>query len=85
MSFFGLAAVNDLQTEAKSENTVTKYKDLLFSVFAFPVGMVRKPLRFHTLLLNLKEELCSTLTPCHTLFFFFSLVCRHTVLDYFCL
>ncbi|XP_035519679.1 androgen-dependent TFPI-regulating protein [Morone saxatilis] len=38
MSFFGLAAVNDLQPE-ESESTLNKCKDLLFSVFAFPVGM----------------------------------------------
>ncbi|XP_049455643.1 androgen-dependent TFPI-regulating protein [Epinephelus fuscoguttatus] len=39
MSFFGLAALNDLQTGKKSENTLSRCKDLLFSVFAFPVGM----------------------------------------------
>lgn len=41
MSFFGLAAVNDLQPGKKSESTLNRFKDLLFSVFAFPVGMVR--------------------------------------------
>ncbi|XP_067465681.1 androgen-dependent TFPI-regulating protein [Thunnus thynnus] len=39
MSFFGLAAVNDLQPGKNSERTLTRCKDLLFSVFAFPVGM----------------------------------------------
>uniref|UniRef100_A0A3Q3MCJ6 Androgen-dependent TFPI-regulating protein-like n=1 Tax=Mastacembelus armatus TaxID=205130 RepID=A0A3Q3MCJ6_9TELE len=39
MSFFGLAAVNDLQPGKKSESTLNRCKDLLFSVFAFPVGM----------------------------------------------
>uniref|UniRef100_A0A665WA52 Androgen-dependent TFPI-regulating protein-like n=1 Tax=Echeneis naucrates TaxID=173247 RepID=A0A665WA52_ECHNA len=39
MSFFGLAALNDLHLEKKSETTLSKWKDLLFSVFAFPVGM----------------------------------------------
>ncbi|XP_005742530.1 androgen-dependent TFPI-regulating protein [Pundamilia nyererei] len=38
MAFFGLAAVNDLQPEKKAESTLSKFKDLLFSVFAFPVG-----------------------------------------------
>uniref|UniRef100_A0A8C3GB89 Androgen dependent TFPI regulating protein n=2 Tax=Cyclopterus lumpus TaxID=8103 RepID=A0A8C3GB89_CYCLU len=39
MSFFGLAALNDLQTLKKLESTLNKCKDLLFSVFVFPVGM----------------------------------------------
>uniref|UniRef100_A0A3B4TKW0 Androgen-dependent TFPI-regulating protein-like n=1 Tax=Seriola dumerili TaxID=41447 RepID=A0A3B4TKW0_SERDU len=39
MSFFGLAALNDLQAGKKSETTLSRCKDLLFSVFAFPVGM----------------------------------------------
>ncbi|XP_070772130.1 androgen-dependent TFPI-regulating protein [Enoplosus armatus] len=39
MSFFGLAAVNDLQPGEKSESALNRCKDLLFSVFAFPVGM----------------------------------------------
>uniref|UniRef100_A0A8D0AIQ0 Androgen dependent TFPI regulating protein n=1 Tax=Sander lucioperca TaxID=283035 RepID=A0A8D0AIQ0_SANLU len=39
MSFFGLAALNDLQPGKKSESTLNRCKDLLFSVFAFPVGM----------------------------------------------
>lgn len=43
MTFFGLAAVNDLQPEKKAESTLSKFKDLLFSVFAFPVGTVRTP------------------------------------------
>lgn len=46
MSFFGLAALNDLQPGKKSESALRKCKDLLFSVFAFPVGMVRKTLLF---------------------------------------
>lgn len=41
MTFFGLAAVNDLQPDTKSDSTLVRCKDLLFSVFAFPVGMVR--------------------------------------------
>ncbi|XP_029306058.1 androgen-dependent TFPI-regulating protein [Cottoperca gobio] len=39
MSYFGLAALNDLQAGRKSESTLNRCKDLLFSVFAFPVGM----------------------------------------------
>ncbi|KAI3363026.1 hypothetical protein L3Q82_011684 [Scortum barcoo] len=39
MSFFGLAAVSDLQPGEKSERALNRCKDLLFSVFAFPVGM----------------------------------------------
>ncbi|XP_068597816.1 androgen-dependent TFPI-regulating protein [Brachionichthys hirsutus] len=39
MSFFGLAAVSDLQPEENSESTLHRCKDLLFAVFAFPVGM----------------------------------------------
>uniref|UniRef100_A0A668SCL9 Androgen-dependent TFPI-regulating protein n=1 Tax=Oreochromis aureus TaxID=47969 RepID=A0A668SCL9_OREAU len=38
MTFFGLAAVNDLQPGKKAESTLSKFKDFLFSVFAFPVG-----------------------------------------------
>ncbi|XP_013856020.1 androgen-dependent TFPI-regulating protein [Austrofundulus limnaeus] len=38
MTFFGLAAVTDLQQE-KTGSALLKWKDLLFSVFAFPVGM----------------------------------------------
>lgn len=51
MSFFGLAAVNDLQPGKKSESTLNRCKDLLFAVFAFPIGMVRNILHF--LLLNI--------------------------------
>lgn len=43
MTFFGLAAVNDLQPGKKAESTLSKFKDFLFSVFAFPVGTVRTP------------------------------------------
>nr|XP_046258711.1 androgen-dependent TFPI-regulating protein isoform X2 [Scatophagus argus] len=39
MSFFGLATVSDLQPKEKSGSTLNRCKDLLFSVFAFPVGM----------------------------------------------
>ncbi|KAM7409098.1 hypothetical protein PAMA_002687 [Pampus argenteus] len=39
MSFFGLAAVTDLQPGKNSESPLARCKDLLFSVFAFPVGM----------------------------------------------
>ncbi|XP_014325053.1 androgen-dependent TFPI-regulating protein-like isoform X2 [Xiphophorus maculatus] len=38
MMFFGLAAVNDLQPGKKAESVLNRWKDLLFSVFAFPVG-----------------------------------------------
>ncbi|XP_029031623.1 androgen-dependent TFPI-regulating protein [Betta splendens] len=38
MSFFGLAAVNDLQPGSKSQSAVNRWKDFLFAVFAFPVG-----------------------------------------------
>lgn len=44
MTFFGLAAVNDLQGK-KSETSLSRCKDLIFSVFAFPVGMVRNTFR----------------------------------------
>ncbi|KAM3606186.1 uncharacterized protein V6R79_012133 [Siganus canaliculatus] len=39
MLFFGLAAVNDLQSGEKSASTLNRFKDFVFSVFAFPVGM----------------------------------------------
>ncbi|XP_072246402.1 androgen-dependent TFPI-regulating protein [Leuresthes tenuis] len=39
MTFFGLAAVSDLQPEKQTASTLNRCKDLLFSVFAFPVGM----------------------------------------------
>lgn len=45
MVFFGLAAVNDLQPEKKAESTLSRCKDLLFSVFGFPVGMVSTEFR----------------------------------------
>nr|XP_057914885.1 androgen-dependent TFPI-regulating protein [Doryrhamphus excisus] len=38
MFFFGLAAVNDLQCGKNSETPLNRCKDVLFSVFAFPVG-----------------------------------------------
>ncbi|XP_075875200.1 androgen-dependent TFPI-regulating protein [Nelusetta ayraudi] len=38
MTFFALAAVNDLQSDTKLDSTLVRCKDLLFSVFAFPVG-----------------------------------------------
>lgn len=41
MSFFGLAALTDLQLGEKSDSALNRFKDLLFSIFAFPVGMVR--------------------------------------------
>lgn len=63
MSFFGLAALNDLQPGKKSESTLNRCKDLLFSVFAFPVGMVRNKCLKIILFLNHKIELCYTLTP----------------------
>ncbi|KAM9809831.1 androgen-dependent TFPI-regulating protein [Syngnathus typhle] len=39
MLFFGLTAVNDLQRGEKSDSTLKRFTDLIFSVFAFPVGM----------------------------------------------
>ncbi|XP_028278758.1 androgen-dependent TFPI-regulating protein [Parambassis ranga] len=39
MTFFGLAAVSDLQPGKKAASSLSRCKDLLFSVFAFPVGM----------------------------------------------
>ncbi|XP_034080655.1 androgen-dependent TFPI-regulating protein [Gymnodraco acuticeps] len=38
MLFFGVAALSDLQAGNKAESTLNRCKDLLFSVFAFPVG-----------------------------------------------
>ncbi|KAF7666880.1 hypothetical protein LDENG_00090000 [Lucifuga dentata] len=38
-SFFGLAVVNDLQRGKESKSILNIRKDLLFSVFVFPVGM----------------------------------------------
>ncbi|XP_034040935.1 androgen-dependent TFPI-regulating protein [Thalassophryne amazonica] len=38
MSFFGVAAASDLHPFVKSESFLTQFKDLLFSVFTFPVG-----------------------------------------------
>lgn len=59
MLFFGLAALNDLQAGKKSEKTLSRCKDLLFSVFAFPVGMVRnKCLKIHLFLHQNKK--CAT-------------------------
>ncbi|CAL1578365.1 unnamed protein product [Knipowitschia caucasica] len=39
MVFFGLAAASDLQDGKKTQSSLNKCKDLLFSVFGFPVGM----------------------------------------------
>ncbi|XP_077439012.1 androgen-dependent TFPI-regulating protein [Vanacampus margaritifer] len=39
MLFFGLAALNDLQPGKNSDSTLNRCTDLIFSVFAFPVGM----------------------------------------------
>lgn len=74
MSFFGLAAVNDLQPH--SESTLNKSKDLLFSIFAFPVGMVRNVLKSH---IHLKRASHSLYVVC------ILLVCCSTFLEYFCL
>lgn len=42
MVFFGLAAVSDLQVgKKKAPKILNRCKDLLFSVFVFPVGTVR--------------------------------------------
>lgn len=83
MSFFGLAAVNDLQPTKKSKSTVSKCKDLLFSVFAFPVGMVRNACLMNpTLCFNQRSKLCNALT---LMFFAFLLVCCATFLDNLCL
>ncbi|XP_033835178.2 androgen-dependent TFPI-regulating protein [Periophthalmus magnuspinnatus] len=39
MTFFGLAAASDLQDAKKSQSSLERCKDLLFTVFGFPVGM----------------------------------------------
>ncbi|XP_061692791.1 androgen-dependent TFPI-regulating protein isoform X1 [Syngnathoides biaculeatus] len=39
MVFFGLAAVNDLHHGKNSASTLNRCTDLMFSIFAFPVGM----------------------------------------------
>ncbi|XP_029609120.1 androgen-dependent TFPI-regulating protein [Salmo trutta] len=39
MVFFGMAVVNDLQTGKNTVKGLNKWKDLIFSVLAFPVGM----------------------------------------------
>ncbi|XP_030012135.1 androgen-dependent TFPI-regulating protein [Sphaeramia orbicularis] len=39
MAFFGLAAVNDLQPGKTCGSSLNRWKDRLFAVFAFPVGM----------------------------------------------
>ncbi|XP_061545848.1 androgen-dependent TFPI-regulating protein [Phycodurus eques] len=39
MVFFGLAAVNDLQHGENSGGALNRCTDLMFSIFAFPVGM----------------------------------------------
>ncbi|KAM9803952.1 androgen-dependent TFPI-regulating protein [Neosynchiropus ocellatus] len=39
MLYFGLAVVTDLPPGKKTDSTLSKSKDLLFTVFAFPVGM----------------------------------------------
>ena len=41
MLFFGLVTLNDLQPGKKSQSALNRCTDLLFTVFAFPVGMVR--------------------------------------------
>ncbi|KAK0149920.1 Androgen-dependent TFPI-regulating protein [Merluccius polli] len=41
MVYFGLAAVSDLHAGKKSSKILNRCKDLLFSVFVFPIGMVR--------------------------------------------
>jgi len=41
MSFFGLATLNDLRAAKHPESPLSRGTDLLFSVFVFPVGMVR--------------------------------------------
>lgn len=38
---FGLATVNDLQPGKNTEHVLSRCKDFIFSVFGFPVGMVR--------------------------------------------
>lgn len=70
MLFFGLAAVNDLQSTKKSKSTLNKCKDLLFSVFAFPVGMVRNTFLINPMLFfNHKFKLCHALPLCSLHFF----------------
>ncbi|KAF7219606.1 androgen-dependent TFPI-regulating protein [Nothobranchius furzeri] len=38
MTFFGLATVADLQLGKETESSLSRWKDRLFAVFAFPVG-----------------------------------------------
>lgn len=73
MSFFGLAAVNDLQPEAKSESTLTRCKDLLFSVFAFPVGMVRNTFFFFKSYIAFNHEI-EIVQHTNSMFFAFCVV-----------
>lgn len=72
MLFFGLAAVNDLQPHP--ESTLHRWTDFLFSVFVFPVGMVRNIANYN-----------SSVNPCCSIIAFPLSVCRSTLLDYFCL
>lgn len=81
MAFFGLAAVNDLQPGKEGKGFLSRFKDLLFSVFAFPVGMVRNPF-FH-----IQHYLTTTIImlDINSVFPGFSLVCRSTFLGNLCL
>lgn len=85
MTFFGLAAVNDLQPEKKAESTLSKFKDL-FSVFAFPVGTVRTP---HLQILHSfkckKPPKQNTMLHINSAFAAFSLVCCSTFLGNLCI
>lgn len=72
MLFFGLAAANDLQPHPDS--TLSRCKDFLFSVFVFPVGMVRNIVNHN-----------SSVNPCCSIIVFPLSVCCSTLLDYFCL
>lgn len=85
MAFFGLAAVNDLQPDTKSDSTLIRCKDLLFSVFAFPVGTVRN-FFFNLFILFIQEKKvnvhCALKFP---LFAFDLSVCCPALLEYFCL
>lgn len=72
MLFFGLAAVSDLQPHP--ESALNRCKDFLFSVFAFPVGMVRTTVNHNSSVKTCCSIIVSPLS-----------VCRSTLLDYFCL
>jgi len=73
MVFFGLASVNDLQPVGKGSKIsfLCLCKDLLFSVFVFPVGMVS--VTFGNLLTCccIRTELSWTMNYYYYYFFYF--------------